>query len=229
MQPPIKHHETKEAHGERKSAVWVIEDNADTRRVLNRVLNRSSRLSCPAAFSSCEDALEALRKQPAPEAILMDVGLPGMNGIDGIKRLKAVAPEIHLIVLTVFDDEEKVFKAICAGASGYLLKNADEDAIADAVQEALNGGAPINPRIARLVLKMIPGRAKAPSQSYGLTDREREVLELMVHGLVKKEIAQRLNLSYHTVDNHLRGIYEKLQVHTRGSAVAKALSEQLVK
>ena len=229
MQPPVKHQEPRESHGERKSAVWVIEDNTDTRRVLSRVLNRSTRLSCPAAFSSCEEALDALRKQTVPQAILIDVGLPGINGIEGIKRLKAVAPELHLIVLTVFDDEEKVFNAICAGASGYLLKNADEDAIADAVQEALDGGAPINPRIARLILKMIPGRAKAPTQTYGLTDREREVLELMVHGLVKKEIAQRLSLSYHTVDNHLRGIYEKLQVHTRGSAVAKALSERLVK
>src|SRR5579862_3284048 len=126
----MKHHDTKQTHGEKKAAVWVIEDNADTRRVLSRVLNRSNRLSCPAAFASCEDALEALQKQPVPEAILIDVGLPGMNGIEGIKHLKDVAPETHLIVLTVFDDEEKVFNAICAGASGYLLKNADEEAIA---------------------------------------------------------------------------------------------------
>jgi DNA-binding NarL/FixJ family response regulator len=211
-----------------KATVWVVEDNADTRRVLSRVLNRNARLLCPCAFASCEEALRALRANTPPDAILIDVGLPGMSGIEGIARLKAIAPATHAIVLTVFDDEEKVFSAICAGASGYLLKNADEDAIADAVQEALDGGAPINPRIARLVLKMFPRRAAAPGQDYGLTDRERQVLELMVQGLVKKEIAVRMNLSYHTVDNHLRSIYSKLQVHTRGGAVAKAVSEKLV-
>src|SRR5689334_6218724 len=99
MQPAVKHHDVREPHADKKSAVWVIEDNADTRRVLSRVLNRSTRLSCPAAFSSCEDALESLRKQPVPQAILIDVGLPGMNGIEGIRRLKAVAPDIHMIVL----------------------------------------------------------------------------------------------------------------------------------
>jgi len=213
----------------KKSVVWLIEDHADSRRVLARVLNRAPTMQCPCAFASCEDALAALDTQPAPYVILLDVGLPGMSGIEGIRHLKARSPATHVIMLTVFDDQEKVFNAICAGASGYLLKTADEDAIANAVHEVLQGGSPINPRVARLVLNMFASsRATPPEHDYGLSGREREVLELMVQGLVKKEIADRLALSYHTVDNHLRSIYAKLQVHTRGGAVAKALSEHLV-
>jgi DNA-binding NarL/FixJ family response regulator len=211
-----------------KAVVWLIEDHADSRRVLARVLNQTTTIECPCAFATCEEALAALRSAPAPQVILLDVGLPGMSGIEGITHLKALAPGLHIIVLTVFDDQDKVFKAICAGASGYLLKSADEDAIAEAVHDVLRGGAPINSRIARMVLSMFPSRAAVPRQDYGLSAREREVLELMVQGLLKKEIADRLALSYHTVDNHLRSIYAKLQVHTRGSAVAKAVAEHLV-
>ncbi len=211
-----------------KSVVWLIEDHTDSRRVLARVLNRAANTRCPCTFSSCEEALAALRKASPPDVILLDVGLPGMSGIEGIRHLKAVAPGTHIIMLTVFDDQEKVFNAICAGASGYLLKTADEEAIAHAVEEVRQGGAPINPRVARLVLNMFASRAAPSRQEYGLSTREREVLEWMVHGLTKKEIADRLGLSYHTVDNHLRSIYAKLQVHTRGGAVAKALAERLL-
>jgi DNA-binding NarL/FixJ family response regulator len=211
-----------------KSVVWLIEDHADSRRILARVLNRAATMKCPCAFTSCEEALVALRSNPPPDVILLDVGLPGMSGIEGIRHLKTIAPSTHIIMLTVFDDQEKVFNAICAGASGYLLKTVNEEAIAHAVEEVLQGGAPINPRIARLVLNMFAGRATPSRHEYGLSAREREVLELMVQGLTKKEISDRLGLSYHTVDNHLRGIYGKLQVHTRGGAVAKAVSEHLL-
>jgi len=211
-----------------KPVVWLIEDHADSRRVLARVINRASNLSCPSAFASCEAALEALRTSPPPDVVLLDIGLPGMNGIEGISHLKAIAPRLHIIILTVYDDQEKVFNAICAGASGYLLKNTDEEAITQAVREVMNGGAPINPRVARLVLNRFAGASAPAKQEYGLSAREREVLELMVEGLIKKEIADRLQLSYHTVDNHLRSIYTKLQVHTRSGAVAKAVSENLL-
>jgi DNA-binding NarL/FixJ family response regulator len=211
-----------------KTVVWLIEDHADSRRVLARVLNRAATMQCPCAFASCEEALAALQTNPHPDVVLLDIGLPGMNGIEGIRRIKALSPATHVIMLTVFDDQEKVFNAICAGASGYLLKTADEDAVAAAVQEVLHGGAPITPRVARLVLNMFPLRPAPPAQDYGLSDREREVLELMVQGLVKKEVADRLHVSYHTVDNHFRSIYTKLQVHTRGGAVARAVAEHLV-
>lgn len=211
-----------------RAVVWLIEDHADSRRVLARVLNRAPSMQCPCAFPSCEEALAALASNPAPDVILLDVGLPGMSGIEGIRHLKALAPAAQIIMLTVFDDQEKIFNAICAGALGYLLKNADEDAIASAVEEVLRGGAPINPRVARLVLNMFASREAPPRADYGLSAREREVLELVVKGMVKKEVAERLGLSYHTVDNHLRSIYAKLHVHTRGGAVAKAVAEHLL-
>ena len=112
----------KSAAAPAKPVVWLIEDHADSRRVLARVLNRSATLLCPCAFASCEEALAALKVKPAPDVVLLDIGLPGMNGIEGIPHLKALAPATHIIILTVFDDQEKVFNAICAGASGYLLK-----------------------------------------------------------------------------------------------------------
>jgi DNA-binding NarL/FixJ family response regulator len=211
-----------------KTVVWLIEDHADSRRVLARVLNRAATMQCPSTFATCEDALAALQTNPHPEVILLDIGLPGMSGIEGIRHIKALSPATHVIMLTVFDDQEKVFNAICAGASGYLLKTSDGDAVTVAIQEVLQGGAPINPQVARMVLNMFASRSGATGQNYGLSDREREVLELMVQGLVKKEVADRLHLSYHTVDNHFRSIYTKLQVHTRGGAVAKAVSERLV-
>jgi DNA-binding NarL/FixJ family response regulator len=211
-----------------KPVVWLIEDHVDSRRILARVLNSGATLQCPCSFASCEEALTAIRTQPAPDVILLDVGLPGMSGIEGIPLLKASMPKTHIIMLTVFDDQEKVFKAICAGASGYLLKTADEEAIGHAVNDVLHGGAPINPRIAKLVLNMFAARMTPLRQEYGLSAREREVLELMVQGLINKEISERLGLSYHTVDKHLRSIYAKLQVHTRGGAVAKAVAEHIL-
>jgi len=126
----------------------------------------------------------------------------------------------------VFDDDDKIFKAICAGASGYLLKTSPVEKIVDSIHEVHNGGAPMTPRVAHSVLEMF-GRLSTPRQDYNLTSRETKILELMTQGLIKKEIAERLDLSYHTVDTHLRNIYTKLHVHTRTAAVAKALKERL--
>jgi DNA-binding NarL/FixJ family response regulator len=210
-----------------KIAVWLVEDHEDARRAVMRAINRAPDLSCPCAFASCEEALESLRHQTPPRVMLLDVRLPGMDGIEGISRIKALAPEVHVLMLTVYDDHEKVFRAICAGASGYLLKSDDQDAIIAAIKNVINGGAPMNPRVAKLVLNMFAKMAAPQKAEYGLSEREREILELMVNGLIKKEIADRLGLSYHTVDNHLRNIYHKLHVHTRTGAVAKAVREHL--
>jgi DNA-binding NarL/FixJ family response regulator len=159
--------------------------------------------------------------------ILLDVGLPGMSGLEGIRLIKQRSPKTLVVILTVFDDDEKVFQAICAGAAGYLLKTSSAADITQSVHEALAGGSPMNPRIARRVLEMFS--KFAPKQSdYGLSDREKEILQLMTTGLIKKEIADRLTLSVHTVDTYLRRIYEKLEVNTRTGAVAKALKEGLV-
>jgi len=210
-----------------KIAVWLIEDHDDCRRMVARVINHAKDMHCPRVFSNMEEALVALEKETPPRIILTDVGLPGMNGIAGISEIKSRSPSTDVIVLTVYDDHDKVFQAICAGASGYLLKNASEEHIGAAIHEVLNGGAAMNPRVARLVLDQFTKLTPAPQKDYGLTDREKEILELMVKGLIKKEIADRLGLSYHTVDNHLRSIYSKLHVNTRGGAVAKAVQERL--
>jgi DNA-binding NarL/FixJ family response regulator len=205
----------------------LVEDHEDARRAVMRALKRAPDISCPCAFASCEEALDCLRRQTPPQVILLDVRLPGMNGIEGISHIKAIAPDVHVLMLTVYDDHEKVFSAICAGASGYLLKTDDHDAIIAAIKNVIGGGAPMNPRVAKLVLDMFAKMAAPNRAEYGLSEREREVLELMVKGLIKKEIADNLGLSYHTVDNHLRSVYTKLHVHTRAGAVAKAVGERL--
>jgi DNA-binding NarL/FixJ family response regulator len=207
--------------------IWLIEDSATFRRALVRAIDQEPGFRCLGAFATCEDALAALGHQAPPQAVLLDVGLPGMSGLDGIARLRELAPQAVMIVLTVFEDEEKIFRAICAGAAGYLLKTAPVEEITRAIRDALAGGAPMNGRIARRVLDMFARFAPARGD-YGLTARESQILEAMVHGKTKKEIAAQLDLSFHTVDTHLRNIYQKLEVNTRTGAVAKALKEKLV-
>ena len=206
--------------------VWLIEDNHSFRNTIARVLNRVPGIACAHNFSNSEDALEALANGALPDVALVDVELPGMNGIMAVRKMKSMSPATRIIMLTVFDDHEKIFKAVCAGASGYLLKTAPVETIVDSIREVYKGGAPMTPRVARSVLDMFSS-LMAPQQDYGLTARERNILELMTQGLIKKEIADRLTISYHTVDTHLRNIYAKLHVHTRSGAVAKALKERL--
>lgn len=208
-------------------SIWIIEDHAAFRRTLVRVLNAEDGLRCTRDFDSCEKALAALADDDAPDAILLDVGLPGMSGLEGIRLIKQRSPQTLVVVLTVFEDDDKVFSAICAGAAGYLLKTSSAAEITQAVRDALAGGSPMTSRIARRVLDMFS--RLAPKQGdYGLSEREKEILQLMVTGLIKKEIADRLTLSVHTVDTYLRRIYEKLEVNTRTGAVAKALKEGLI-
>ena len=211
-----------------KTSVWLIEDHEDCRRMVVRAINAMDGMHCPRAFATCEEALEALAKETnPPPVILTDVALPGMNGIAGVKKIKAIAPNTSVIILTVYDDHDKIFDAICAGASGYLLKNASGDMIAKGIEEVVRGGAAMNPRVARRVLDMFATLNSPPVNDYGLSDREKEILDLMVRGLIKKEIANVIGISYHTVDNHLRNIYSKLHVKSRASAVAKAVKERL--
>jgi DNA-binding NarL/FixJ family response regulator len=209
--------------------VWIVEDHAPFRRTLAKVLNAEPALQCAGEFDTCESALQTLAgpRTEKPDVILLDVGLPGMSGLEGIRLFRELSPHTLVIILTVFEDDEKIFQAICAGASGYLLKTAGAGAIVQAIHDALGGGSPMNPRIARRVLEMFSRLAPRKSD-YGLSERETEILQHMVKGLIKKEIADRLQLSVHTVDTYLRRIYEKLEVNTRTGAVAKALKEGLV-
>lgn len=207
--------------------VWLIEDNALFRRTVGRVLEELPGVSTVEAFGNCEDALRKLVTEPPPDTVLIDVGLPGINGLEGIRLIKARVPAAQILVLTVFEEDEKIFQAVSAGASGYILKSASMAQIADAVAEVRRGGSPMTPRVARRVLEMFAKLAPA-RQDYGLGPRERSVLELLVQGLTNKEIAERLSLSIHTIDTYNRGVYEKLHVNTRSAAVAKALKERLV-
>ena len=210
-----------------ETSVWLIEDDARYRKNLCAAVDACESLKCAASFRSCEDALEALSSEPSPDIILLDIGLPGLSGLEGIPRFCELVPDAKIIIVTVFDDDDRIFNAICAGATGYLMKSASLDEIARAINEVRDGGAAINPRIAKRVLGFF-NELNIEPKDYRLTHREKEILQLLVEGLIKKEIAVRLNLSFHTVDMYLRKIYQKLQVHNATGAVAKALKERLV-
>jgi len=210
----------------RRISVWLVEDNHTFRKTVARVLDEVEDLECSGHFSRAEDALDALLGGAVPDVVLLDVELPGKSGIEAVSEIKSISPATRVVMLTVFDDHEKVFKAICAGASGYLLKTSPVERIIESIREALDGGAPLAPPVARYVLETF-ARLGRPKRDYGLTAREQKLLELMAQGLIKKELADKLGISFFTVDTHLRNIYTKLQVHTRAGAVAKALQERL--
>jgi DNA-binding NarL/FixJ family response regulator len=207
--------------------VWIVEDNAVYRGAVARALTSTGELDCEEQFGTGNSLMHALEKGLAPEVILLDAGLPDGSGLDLLPAIRDLAPDCHVLILTVFEDAAKITQAICNGAQGYLLKNSPISEVIQGIHESLKGGAPMTPSIAHQVLQLFS--RFAPRQSdYGLSVRERETLELVVQGFIRKEIAERLNLSLHTVDTYLRGIYRKLEVNTRTGAVAKALKEGLV-
>jgi DNA-binding NarL/FixJ family response regulator len=206
--------------------LWLIEDNAPFRRTVQRVVSKLPNIETVRGFSTFEEALVALTKATAPDIVLLDVGLPGMTGIEGIAPLKAAAPDVQILILTAFEDDDRIFHAICAGASGHLLKTSTTAEIAAAVAEVQRGGSPMTPRIARRVLEMF-AKANPPKRDYRLSPREQEILQLLVQGKTVKEAAADLGISFHTADEYIRSVYTKLQVHTRSGAVAKAIKEGL--
>ena len=208
--------------------IAVVEDNHLFRKTLTDFINQNSEMRCKHNFASCEDALREMRtKSFEPDIILLDIGLPGMSGVEGIPHFKTLLPNSKIIMLTVQDDDDNVFNAICKGASGYLLKDLTSEKIVDSIKEVLNGGAPMNSSIAAKVLRLF--RNYMPEKGdYNLTCREKEILKLLMDGLSKKQIADKIFLSYHTIDSHIRNIYDKLEVHSSSGAVAKALKENLI-
>lgn len=203
------------------ATVWIVEDDELYRDSVATLIRQTGKMACPSTFGSCEDALQALEVGPFPDVLLMDLNLPGMSGMEGIGHVKARAPAIEIIVLTIHGDADHIFEAIRTGATGYLLKTASAEEIVGAIRAVRRGGAPINPRIARRVLQLFADLA-GPREEYDLTQREAEILSLMREGLTKKEIAERLFLSYYTIDTHVKNIYAKLHVHSRTEAVRKA-------
>lgn len=206
--------------------VWLVEDNALYRETITDVVDAVSRHTI-SAFGSVEAALDALREGALPDVVLMDIGLPGQSGVEGAQAFQQQAPAVPVVMLTVHQDTDTIFRALCAGASGYLLKTATPEAIVAAIAEVRAGGAAMDAQIARRVLDLFAVRL-APQTDYGLSDREQEILHQLVDGLTKKQIAERIHLSPHTIDGHIRNIYAKLHVHSRSEVVAKALRERLV-
>lgn len=207
--------------------VWVIEDNDELRATLVEVIDSAPDMMCSLNFARCEEALAALKHESPPQIMLMDIGLPGMSGIEGVRRVRAVSPATHILMLTIYEDDANVFESLCAGASGYLLKGGSTDKIIAAIKEVRDGGAPMNAQIAKKVLTLFT-KIVAPHEDYALTAREKEILTLLVSGQPQKQIAATLHLSPFTIATHMKNIYAKLHVHSRSEAVAKAIKEHLL-
>jgi DNA-binding NarL/FixJ family response regulator len=198
----------------------VVEDITEIREGLKFLLNQAQGLSCPRVYASAEDALEGLLQHP-PDVVVMDISLPGMSGIECMRQVKLVRPDVQFLMFTVYEDTEQIFLALSSGANGYLLKNASPDKIVEAIRELHAGGAPMSAAIARKVVGSFRPVVSAPDNS-GLSAREREVLDCLAKGLLYKEIGDQLGISTGTVRQHIHHIYRKLHVQNRTEALNKA-------
>jgi DNA-binding NarL/FixJ family response regulator len=207
-------------------SVSIVEDNDKLRGTLAKVIGRSEGFRFVSDYASAEEALADLPKHK-PEVVLMDINLPGMNGVECVRRLKALLPHTQVMMLTVYEDTENIFNALAAGASGYMLKRTPTKELLEAIHEVHRGGSPMTAHIARLVVQSFQKSAAPAPSAAGelaeLSEREQQVLDLLSQGLIYKEIADKLGISYETVHTYIRRIYEKLQVRTRTEAVAKFL------
>jgi DNA-binding NarL/FixJ family response regulator len=207
--------------------VVLIEDVRDVRDGLAALISGTAGYKCVAAYGMMETALAHI-KQDQPDIILTDLGLPGISGVEGIGRLRQIFPTTPIIALTIFDNDDQVFNALCNGANGYLLKNTPPARLLEALQEAVAGGSPMSPQVASRVVRLFREFRPSEHANYRLTPQETELLKLLIEGHHKKTAAAELGISFHTVSFHLSNIYEKLQVHSKTEAVAKALREKLV-
>jgi DNA-binding NarL/FixJ family response regulator len=207
--------------------VAIIEDRKDIRESLAMLIGGTEGYACTGSYRSMEEALSKL-KHHLPHVVLCDIQLPGMSGIEGIHVLKGLYPDLLILMLTIYDDDERIFDAICAGACGYLLKKTPPLRLLDSLKEAVTGGAPMSPEVARRVMSLFREIRPPERADYELTPHETRLLKLLVEGHNYKTAALELNVTVHTVSFHLRSIYEKLQVHSKSEAVAKALQNRLV-
>ena len=207
--------------------VVIFDDNDSLRDSVRMLLQNTPDFTLAGAYAHCLDVTENI-KDTRPDVVIMDIDMPGMNGIEGVKLIRKNFPTVQILMLTVFDDDEKVFAAIKAGAAGYILKNAEPNNLLQAISEVYNGGAPMTPGIAKKVLHQFQAILPEEEKDYHLSIREKEVLGLLVDGLSYKMIAGKLNITYDTVRAHMKKIYEKLHVASMTEAVAKALHQKLV-
>lgn len=207
--------------------ILIYEDNVLLRESLTNLLALTGEYEVLASFPDCSDVLNQVR-QLDPDVILMDIDLPGINGIEAVKLIRGINPQVQIIMLTVFDDNTHVFDAMYAGANGYLLKKYISDKLLHAIQEVLQGGAPMSPSIARMIITSLQQPTVA-AKDYSLTNREKEILQLLSSGNSFKMIAAELSISLDTVRTHIKHIYDKLHVRSQIEAVSKAIQEKLVK
>ena len=200
----------------------IVEDQRDLREGLQTLINFTPDFKCIGAFRTMEEAIARIRYE-VPDVVLSDIGLPGMSGIEGIKILKEQYPDLIVLVLTVYDDNEKIFDALCAGASGYLLKQTEPVELLKSVKEAVAGGAPMSPEVASRVIGLFREFRPPERVDYDLTPHETRILKLLVDGYNFTTAAKKLGVSYNTVKFHMTNIYGKLQVHSKTDAAAKAL------
>lgn len=207
--------------------VVLIEDLREVREGLTALINGTAGFRCVADYGMMETALAKIERDK-PDVILTDLGLPGMSGIEGIEKLRRIFADVPIIALTVYDNDAEIFDALCNGANGYLLKNTPPARLLEALKEAVEGGSPMSPTIAARVVKLFREFRPPETADYRLTPQETELLKLLIEGHHKKTAAREMRISFHTVSFHLKNIYEKLQVHSKTEAVAKALREKIV-
>jgi DNA-binding NarL/FixJ family response regulator len=206
--------------------VGIIEDNKKIRQLMQRYLDMQEDMSCLVATESVEEMLDYLTTYPHPNVLLMDIQLPGMSGIEGMKIIQQKYPDIEIIMLTVYHDSHKIFDSLKAGASGYLLKHTSLPEIKNAIELLMQGGAPMSPQIARKVITHFNDRGQKQQES-NLTNREQDIVNGLVDGLSYKLIADRLDISIDTVRAHIRNIYKKLHVNSKAQVIAKSLRGEL--
>jgi DNA-binding NarL/FixJ family response regulator len=205
-----------------KISVALVEDDAWVRENLAREINKAEGFVCAGAYSTGEAAIATIPSQP-PDVVMLDINLPGMDGIECLRQLRARCPNLNFLMLTVYEESEKIFQSLRAGANGYLLKRSSMTEVLDALQQVHEGGAPMSSAIARRVVKYFTQGSEGPSELTQLSPRERDVLELLARGAAYKEIAEKLGLGLETIRMNVKHIYSKLHVHSRGEAVSKYL------
>jgi len=205
----------------------VVEDMRDIRDGLTTLINFTDGFRCTGSYSSMEEALARLPGN-VPDVLLSDIGLPGMNGIEGIRILKERYPQMQVLMLTVYDDDDRIFDALCAGASGYLLKRTPPAKLLENIREAMSGGSPVSPEIATRVIKFFREFHNPEREDYALTPHETRLLKLLTEGYNYQTAAEKLGVSYNTIKFHVRHIFDKLQVHSKSEAVVKAMRDRLV-
>jgi RNA polymerase sigma factor (sigma-70 family) len=199
-----------------------VEDNEQLRGTLARVISRAAGFKCLSQYADAEAALAGLPKEP-PDVVLMDINLPGMNGVECVRKLKQLVPQAHIVMLTAYEDTENIFNSLAAGAAGYLLKRTKSAELLEAIHDVVKGGSPMTAHIARKVVQSFQKSGASAKATENLSPREQEVLDCLAQGFLYKEIAEKLGISYETVHTYIRRIYEKLQVRTRTEAVAMFL------